>query len=71
MSTALLGGLLLALPLAQEPTPQGPPTCRAIADQTGIEWTFPFSSALERAKRENRILMVKPIAFGTTRDGGW
>lgn len=67
--------ILLAAALALQ-APAGPPkACGApaelLADRTGIEWTFPFESALERAKRENRILMVKPIAFGTTRDGGW
>ena len=68
MSSALIAGLLSVL--QSTPAPQAE-TCQPMADHTGIEWTFPFEQALERAKRENRILMVKPIAFGTTRDGGW
>ena len=40
-------------------------------DKTGIRWALPFTGALERARAENRILLIKPVAFGTTRDGGW
>ena len=60
--------LLLAAPCTQ-PRSQASP--HSVADHTGIEWTFPFKAAQEKARRENRILMVKPIAFGTTRDGSW
>ena len=69
MSTALIAGLLFAL---QQGAPAPPAaSCQPMADHTGIEWTFPFEEAYQRAQREHRILMVKPIAFGTTRDGGW
>lgn len=47
---------------------QQEPVCK---DQTGIDWVLPFEAAVEHAEATNRILMVKPIAFGTTRDGGW
>ncbi len=40
-------------------------------DCTGIEWTLPFKAALERAKADNRLLLIKPIAFGTEKSGGW
>jgi hypothetical protein len=40
-------------------------------DSTGIDWTLPFSAAREKAKKENRLLLIKPIAFGTEPDGGW
>ncbi|MBI2920548.1 MAG: hypothetical protein HYY18_05640 [Planctomycetes bacterium] len=40
-------------------------------DCTGIEWTLPFQAALEKAKKENRLLLIKPIAFGTEKSGGW
>jgi len=40
-------------------------------DKTGIRWELPFAKALERAKTEKRLLMIKPIAFGTSPDGGW
>jgi len=44
-------------------------TCRR--DQSGIRWTIPFDAARSRAKAEQRLLFVKPIAFGTSSDGGW
>ena len=40
-------------------------------DSTGIEWTLPFKSALEKAKKEKRLILIKPIAFGTEKNGGW
>ncbi|KAF0241129.1 MAG: hypothetical protein FD180_4608 [Planctomycetota bacterium] len=40
-------------------------------DCTGIEWTLPFKAALEKAKKEKRLLLIKPIAFGTEKNGGW
>jgi hypothetical protein len=40
-------------------------------DKTGISWTLPFKSALAKAKKENRLLLIKPVAFGTSLDGGW
>lgn len=66
-SSILLG---LSFFLQAEPAAPAPPS-HSVTDRTGIEWSFPFESALEKARRESRILMVKPIAFGTTRDGGW
>ena len=42
-----------------------------VHDKTGIEWTFPFSKARKKAATEKRILMIKPVAFGTTHDGNW
>ena len=40
-------------------------------DCTGIEWTLPFKAALEKARKEKRLLLIKPIAFGTEQNGGW
>lgn len=40
-------------------------------DKTGIEWVQPFDKALAKAKAEKRLLAIKPVAFGTSRDGGW
>lgn len=42
-----------------------------VHDKTGIEWTFPFNEARKKASEEKRILMIKPVAFGTTHDGNW
>ena len=40
-------------------------------DGTGIEWTLPFKKAREKAEKEKRLLLIKPIAFGTEKNGGW
>ena len=40
-------------------------------DQTGLNWVLPFKKALATAKQEKRLLVIKPIAFGTAKDGGW
>ncbi len=40
-------------------------------DQTGLNWVLPFKKALAKAKQEKRLLVIKPIAFGTAKDGGW
>ena len=42
-----------------------------LKDRTGLRWELPFKSALARATAENRLLLIKPVAFGTTPDGGW
>lgn len=42
-----------------------------LKDRTGIEWVVPFPAALERAREQRRLLLIKPIAFGTTKQGGW
>ena len=40
-------------------------------DRTGLDWVLPFKEALAKAKDEKRLLVIKPIAFGTAKDGGW
>ena len=40
-------------------------------DRTGIHWVFPFKEAQAQAAKEDRLLLIKPVAFGTTPDGGW
>jgi hypothetical protein len=40
-------------------------------DHTGIRWVLPFTAAQAKAQQEQRLLLVKPIAFGTSKDGGW
>lgn len=40
-------------------------------DKTGMRWALPFTEALEQAKDQTRLLLIKPVAFGTTPDGGW
>ena len=40
-------------------------------DHTGIRWVLPFKKALAHAKKTKRLLMIKPVAFGTDAAGGW
>ena len=40
-------------------------------DKTGMKWVLPFPKAQETAKQQGRLLMIKPVAFGTSADGGW
>ncbi len=40
-------------------------------DKTGLHWVLPFAKAAETAQSKSRLLMIKPVAFGTTPDGGW
>lgn len=40
-------------------------------DQTGVQWSSTFAQAMERAKKENRLLMIKMIAGGTNSSGCW
>ncbi len=59
--------LLLVAVLAAQGTDENPLTL----DRTGLVWTLPFEEARERSEAEQRLLMIKPVAFGTTPDGGW
>ena len=71
----LLALATLAGGLAPRSAPQSTPrvesaqTCRR--DQSGIEWVLPFGAARAKAASEQRLLFLKPIAFGTSADGGW
>ena len=62
----LLAALLLpaALAAADETHPLS-------KDKTGMRWILPFEKARETAKQQGRLLMIKPVAFGTSADGGW
>jgi len=40
-------------------------------DRTGMQWVLPFKQAREKAKQGRRLLLIKPVAFGTSPDGGW
>ncbi len=40
-------------------------------DRTGVAWVVPFTKAIEKARKDKRLLMIKPIAFGTSKNGGW
>lgn len=40
-------------------------------DKTGVAWVYPFATAKKRAAENSRLLVIKPIAFGTRPDGAW
>ena len=40
-------------------------------DRTGMKWVMPFNKAHEKAQAQERLLLIKPVAFGTSSDGGW
>ena len=40
-------------------------------DKTGIQWVLPFEKAKEKASQKERLLMIKPVAFGTSVQGDW
>ena len=40
-------------------------------DRTGLKWVLPFETARANAEANCRLLMIKPVAFGTDRAGGW
>lgn len=61
-----VAGLALALPLAAQET--GNPLSK---DRTGMPWVLPFEEAWKTAHARKRLLLVKPVAFGTSPDGGW
>ena len=62
-SDVLTSSMLLAAALAAAPD--------GSRDRTGIEWVLPFPAAQKAAKERHRLLLIKPIAFGTSKDGGW
>ena len=78
MRTALLPLLVataLAIPALALPAPaQDDSSHKKLGfknDQTGLDWVLPFKQALAKARKQKRLLVIKPIAFGTSRDGGW
>ncbi|MEE8467908.1 MAG: hypothetical protein V3T22_05605 [Planctomycetota bacterium] len=40
-------------------------------DKTGMQWVLPFARARKVAAERKRLLMIKPVAFGTSPDGAW
>ena len=42
-----------------------------LKDHTGMAWVLPFKQAQKQAAETKRLLLIKPVAFGTSPDGGW
>lgn len=71
-SLALVGALGAAFTVALPAPAQSDADKLPFApDRTGLDWVLPFDKARAKAKREQRLLVIKPIAFGTAKDGGW
>ncbi len=62
-AAVLTWALVATIAVADEP--------RAVRDQTGVQWVLPFRAAAAKAEADGRLLLIKPIAFGTAADGGW
>lgn len=43
----------------------------ACSDSNGIKWVLPFKEVQKKTKAENKLILIKAIAFGTDKDGGW
>jgi hypothetical protein len=63
----MLPSLLLAVPLLVAGADDHP----LVRDRTGVRWRYPFAEARGVAAETHRLLMIKPVAFGTTKDGCW
>ncbi|MAG56854.1 MAG: hypothetical protein CMJ83_11225 [Planctomycetes bacterium] len=61
--TVTLVAILLCAGVPQE-VPSSP-------DKTGMKWVLPFKAAHRMAETQGRLLVIKPIAFGTDAKGGW
>ena len=66
--TAFFLTTLAFLPFQDPAVQDGHPLSK---DKTGLLWVLPFERAREQAKAHKRVLLIKPVAFGTTPDGGW
>ena len=40
-------------------------------DKSGMKWVLPFTAAKKASADGRRLLLIKPVAFGTSPDGGW
>ena len=40
-------------------------------DKSGMKWALPFTAAKKASADGRRLLLIKPVAFGTSSDGGW
>ena len=60
--------LLAAVLFAPEAAPAKHPLTK---DRTGIRWVMPFGDAKTAATKAQRLIMIKPVAFGTKPNGCW
>ena len=68
LAAATILGLAAGTPHAPAPPQDDHPLAH---DRTGIAWALPFAKARAAAREREHLLLIKPVAFGTTPDGGW
>ena len=75
--TTRAASLVLLAPLttsgwAQEPEPaRGLDDHPVHLDRTGIDWVLPFAAARDASQRSGHPILLKAVAFGTTKEGCW
>ena len=73
---ALILGAVLALApwtahAEEDPLPTVPDDHPVHLDRTGVRWVLPFERAHATAKERGHPLLIKAVAFGTTKSGCW
>ncbi len=86
LDTVLLVGRLVGLPAvlalvlapsiqAEEPPSKPLPTVPddhpVRLDRTGIRWVLPYERTQATARKTNHPMLIKAVAFGTTKSGCW
>ena len=66
LSLALIHGLV-----GEGDLPPVPDDHPVHLDRTGIDWVLPFERARAISRETGRPLLIKAVAFGTTRSGCW
>lgn len=62
----------LTSPLIAQDAPASLPNDHPVhLDRTGIEWVLPFAAAKQASEDSGRPLLLKAVAFGTTKEGCW
>ena len=67
-ATLILGLTLLCSPPAFQDERQDE-SHPLMKDKTGMAWVLPFTRAKAKAAAEKRLLLIKPVAFGTSKEG--
>ena len=57
--------------LTEAPLPTVPDDHPVRLDRTGIDWVLPFERASAISRKSGHPLLIKAVAFGTTKSGCW
>lgn len=66
ISAILVGSFSLPVSAQEKETRKG---MTAAGDSLHVDFTLPFEKALKKAKKENRLLFLKPIYGGVDEEG--